>query len=94
MIDTGHADSLVTGLLFLFVGAGVVFTGMSGRSKAFAWISWALVLICLGVFLEGIDVSVPWQHFVEICFAAWAILVGIALIRAWRRRTTTGGNFL
>jgi hypothetical protein len=78
-------DSLITGLLFLLNGAGAALISLPGRYKIAGWVAWALMVVCLGMFLEGIDVSVPWRAFVETCFAIWAVLFAIPFVQTARR---------
>lgn len=81
MIESGSADSLVTGLLFLLNGAGAALISLPGRYKIAAWLAWSLMFVCLGIFLEGIDILVPWRAFVETCFVIWAILFAIPFVQ-------------
>ena len=92
MIDVGPADGLVTGVVFLLNGAGAALSALPGRYKLAACVPWAAMLVCLGVYLEGLDGRAPWPDFVKTCFVVWALLLAIPFAVAAKRSIKREGH--
>jgi hypothetical protein len=83
-------DSLATGLAFLFGGASALLASLPERYKVLEWLSSFLFTLFIGAPLAGLDVSVPWSPFLEVCLTAGVLMLVAAIVRYGQKELAEG----